>query len=372
MTKDRRTHQLGVAAVYCGGGLGIIASALSGLLILEAKLARRTVGEPTAEPPKADGVYGRGRTKPIELVLIGDSSAAGLGVDNPDETPGALIAAGLSSIANRRVRLTVVARSGAQSGDLDRQIDLTLEHLARPDLSVVMVGTNDVTHRVRPSVSVRRLEQAVRRLRAIGSEVVVGTCPDLGTVEPIAQPLRYVVRRWSRQLAAAQTIAVVEAGGRSVSLGDLLGPEFSARPAELFGPDRFHPSATGYASAAMAVLPAACAAIGYWPADEAEPDYRRGEGVLPVTLAAAEAVEEAGTEVTGAEVAGRERGPRGRWALLRRRPGPPVPDVEEARAQSETQVTSTEGGLLPMPATPRDDASADRPDGRASHSASAG
>jgi lysophospholipase L1-like esterase len=372
VTKDRRGRQIAVAAAYGGGGLGIIASAFTGLLLVEAKLARRTVGEPTAEPPKADGVYGRGRTKPIELVLIGDSSAAGLGVDNPDETPGALIAAGLSSVANRRVRLTVVARSGAQSGDLDRQIDLTLDHLARPDLSVVMVGTNDVTHRVRPSVSVHKLEQAVLRLRGVGCEVVVGTCPDLGTVEPIAQPLRYIVRRWSRQLAAAQTIAVVEAGGRSVSLGDILGPEFSARPAELFGPDRFHPSATGYASAAMAILPAACAALGYWPPDEAEPDYRRGEGVLPVALAAAEAVEEAGTEVAGAEVAGRERGPRGRWALLRRRPGPPMPDVEESRAQSKAQERSGSGAVVPMPATPRDDGSADHPNGEASHSASAG
>src|SRR5262245_59123165 len=360
-----------MAAAYGGGGLGIIAGGLTGLLVVEAKLARRTVGVPTAEPPKADGVYGRGRTKPIELVLVGDSSAAGLGVDDPDETPGALIAAGLSEIANRRVRLTVVARSGAQSGDLDRQIDLTLEHLARPDLAVVMVGANDVTHRVRPSVSVRRLELAVRRLRAIGCEVVVGTCPDLGTVEPIAQPLRYIVRRWSRQLAAAQTIGVVEAGGRSVSLGDILGPEFSARPAELFGPDRFHPSATGYASAAMAVLPAACAALGYWPTDEAEPDYRRGEGVLPVALAAVEAAEEAGTEVAGAEVAGRERGPRGRWALLRRRPGPPVPDVEESRAQSEAEEGQSRAAMLPMPATPSDRESTDRPDGQVSRSASA-
>src|SRR5262245_11299514 len=361
-----------MAAAYGGSGLGMIAGALTGLLIVEAKLARRTVGAPTAEPPKADGVYGRGRTKPIELVLIGDSSAAGLGVDNPDETPGALLAAGLSSVANRRVRLTVVARSGAQSSDLNHQIDLTLEQLARPDLAVVMVGANDVTHRVRVSVSVRRLEQAVHRLRGTGCEDVAGTCPDLGTVEPIAQPLRYIVRRWSRQLAAAQTIGVVEAGGRSVSLGDILGPEFSARPKELFGPDRFHPSATGYASAAMAIMPAACAALGYWPADEAEPDYRRGEGILPIALAAAEAAEAPGTEVAGAEVAGRERGPRGRWALLRRRPAPPVPDVEESRAQSEAQERARGGALLPKPGMPGDNGSPERLDGETSRSASAG
>ena len=79
-----------------------------------------------------------------------------------------------------------------------------------------------------------------------GVAVVVGTCPDLGTVKPIAPPLKQVARSWSRRLAAAQTIAVVEAGGRSVSLGSILGPEFAAAPALLFGPDQFHPSADGY------------------------------------------------------------------------------------------------------------------------------
>ena len=50
----------------------------------------------------------------------------------------------------------------------------------------------------------------------------------------------------SRNLAAAQTIAVVEAGGRTVSLGDMLGPLFASRD-DLFGDDEFHPSAEGYA-----------------------------------------------------------------------------------------------------------------------------
>jgi hypothetical protein len=191
-----------------------------------------------------------------------------------------------------------------------------------------MIGANDVTHRVRPATSVRLLEMAVRRLRSAGIEVVVGTCPDLGTVEPIAQPLRYIARRWSRQLAAAQTIAVVETGCRTVSLGDILGPEFAAAPSEMFGPDRFHPSAAGYRAAAMALLPSVSAALGLWPDVADAPDVRRGEGVRSVAQAAAEAAETAGTEVAPAEVAGRERGPRGRWALLRHRRRRQLPDVE--------------------------------------------
>jgi hypothetical protein len=188
---------------------------------------------------------------------------------------------------------------------------------------VIMIGANDVTHRVKPPTAVRHLDHAVRRLREIGAEVVVGTCPDLGTVEPVAQPLRWIARRSSRQLAAAQTIVVVEAGGRTVSLGDILGPEFASSPKEMFGPDRFHPSPAGYASAAAALLPSVCAALDVWFGEEAEPvpDLTRGEGVRPVALAAVEAADEPGTEVAGAQVGGRDRGPRGRWALLRHRPG---------------------------------------------------
>jgi lysophospholipase L1-like esterase len=283
-------------------------------------------------PPEADGIWGSGDSEPIRLAMLGDSSAAGLGVREAVETPAALLAIGLSEAAERPVALTNVAVSGAKSGDLAAQVERALR--AKPEIAIIMIGTNDVTSRMWPAESVRYLSQAVFELRAAGSEVVVGTCPDLGTIEPIGQPLRYVARRWSRQLAAAQTIAVVEAGGRSVSLGDILGPEFASRPKELFSPDRFHPSAAGYAAAAAVLLPSLCAALGLWPEEEPPPSPLRREGlVTPVATAAARAADQAGTEVTGTELDGRERGPRGRWAFLRRRRPRPVPEPASAPHQ---------------------------------------
>jgi lysophospholipase L1-like esterase len=324
VTKARVARKIAMAAAYGGGGLGLLSAGAFGLIRAEAALARRTIGEPTGEPPDADGVYGAHHPgEPLTLALLGDSSACGLGVDHPHQTPGAMLAAGLAECADRPVHLVCRAFVGARSSDLTRQVDGVEEVVPNPDVSVLMVGANDVTHRVKPSTAVRHLDHVVRRLRDLGSEVVVGTCPDLGTVEPVPQPLRYIARRSSRQLAAAQTIVVVEAGGRTVSLGDVLGPEFAASPKEMFGPDRFHPSAAGYASAAAVLLPSVCAALDVWFGGEAEttPDLARGEGVRPIALAAVEAAEEPGTEVAGAAVGGRERGPRGRWALLRHRPG---------------------------------------------------
>ena len=115
-----------------------------------------------------------------------------------------------------------------------------------------------------------------------------------------------------------------------MSLGDLLGPEFAANPRELFGPDQYHPSAEGYATAAMAVLPTVCAALGLWPAEEERPDVFRREGFLPVARAAAEAASEAGTEVAAAM----PTGPRGPWALLKRRRRRRVAAVEPTPAPS--------------------------------------
>ena len=333
MSRARVARRIAAGAAYGGGGVGLVGAAAIGLVLAEVRFVKRHVGNGHApggnHVPSADGRYGHGYDTPgeppIRLTMLGDSTAAGQGVHRAAQTPGALLASGLAAVAERPVELHNVALPGAQSDDLDRQVALALADTTRvPDVCVIMIGANDVTHRMPPTLSVRHLAAAVRRLRTAGAEVVVGTCPDLGTIEPVGQPLRWLARRASRQLAAAQTIGVVEQGGRTVSLGDLLGPEFEANPRELFGPDHYHPSAEGYATAAMAVLPTVCATLGLWPAEEERPDVSRREGFLPVARAAAEAASEAGTEVTAAM----PTGPRGPWALLKRRRRRRVPDPE--------------------------------------------
>ncbi len=354
MSRARVARRIAAAAAVGGGGIGLLGGAAVGLLFTEVRLARSAVGGSRDAPPVADGRYGAflggddplaggpvgpdraagPGPRPLRMAFLGDSTAAGQGVHRAGETPAALLASGLAAVADRPVDLVNVALSGATSADLDRQVGLLLDGPA-PDVCVIMIGANDVTERLPPAVSVRHLAAAVRALRGAGAEVVVGTCPDLGTIEPVYQPLRWLARRLSRQLAAAQTIAVVERGGRTVSLGQLLGPEFEARPRELFGPDSYHPSAAGYATAAMAVLPTLCASLGLWP-DEAGADVR-----MPVAKAAVAAAAESGTEVVAPEspvprgaAPGAARRP---WALLTlRRAG----RVGAARGSSEGSLAT--------------------------------
>jgi lysophospholipase L1-like esterase len=330
VTRAGTARRLATVGAYGGGGVGLVGAALVALLREEARAARRRVEARAAkeDPPSGNGIYGRYRGKPLVFAVLGDSSAVGLGVERASETPGVLIAAALAELAERPVRLVRLAVSGAESRELDPQVDAALAE--QPDVALIMIGANDVTTRTKPSTSVRHLEDAVRRLTAAGCEVVVGTCPDLGTIRPIAQPLRSLARRWSRQMAAAQTIAVVEAGGRTVSLGSVLGPTF-ASDHTLFSSDEFHPSAAGYAAAAAVLLPSVADALGVWPAaaDRRARALRR-EAVRPVARAAARAAHRPGTEVQPTEVRGSGTGPWGPWALLRRRRPPEIPTPEQA------------------------------------------
>lgn len=253
------------AALVSGGGLTVLAGASVGLVMAEAKLARKTIGPAQQAPPLADGLYGehlaREGERPLRLAVLGDSTAAGYGVERPEQTPGALLAGALVAHTGCPVLFRSQARVGACSDRLEEQVDGLLEDGLEhaPQLAAIVIGANDITHRRPPHEAARQLGEAVSRLRAAGCEVVVGTCPDLGTIRPVQPPLRWLARRWSRQLALLQGQAVTAAGGSSVPMGALLGPEFAER-AELFGPDRFHPSVAGYQTAVAALLPSLASA----------------------------------------------------------------------------------------------------------------
>ncbi|MDR7363837.1 SGNH/GDSL hydrolase family protein [Nocardioides marmoribigeumensis] len=317
-------RRVATGLAVAGGGVTALGGGLWGLLVAEAKLARRQIGNAEDDPPAPSGWYGHGRPGPaIKIALLGDSSAAGYGVETVEETPGAYLASGVAEAADRRVYLSSVAKVGAQSKDLAGQIDRVLP--MEPHVAIIFIGGNDVTHAVPVKTSQRLLRAAVTRLKSHGVKVVVGTCPDLGAIEPLQPPLRQIARVWSRQLAQAQATVVVQADARAVALGSILGEEFTSLSHLLFGPDRFHPSAAGYARMSAAVLPTVLAALDLVPEDET-PEWDRGEAVLPIDIAVLEAARHPGASVEPVTDETGRRGP-GRFATLRRRRHQPETDV---------------------------------------------
>lgn len=259
-------HKVVKALATTVGILVLGAATLGALLVAQAFLARHRRPPGKGSPLQVRSwLIGADKSgTPLELAMVGDSLAAGLGAHEPEDTVGVLLAKGLSAASERPVQLRNVAVVGSASKDLAEQITNLASVRSSPEVVVIIVGGNDVLRLESVGAAVQHLASAVRKLRKMGCDVVVGTCPDMGTVQLFAQPLRLVAHLLSRLLATAQTIVVLRAGGRTVSLADTVGPVFTRDPAAMFSADQVHPSSQGYARAAEALLPSVCAAAGSW------------------------------------------------------------------------------------------------------------
>jgi lysophospholipase L1-like esterase len=250
----RRAATVTAVAGTVGGAVVVAGEAVAAKVRRYAQpdphLAMRTsIGDPAAPA--------------LRLVLLGDSAALGVGVDRVADTVGGHLAellAGGPATAGRRIELSSVAVAGSRGADLGTQVARALLG-GRPEVAVILVGTNDAMGLRRPEEAAAHLAGAVRRLRDAGVAVVVGTCPDLGAVRAFAPPLRQLAGLLGRRIARAQAEAVREAGGIPVNLAERTGPVFRADAGTLCY-DRLHPSADGYRVWAHALYPAVAEAAG--------------------------------------------------------------------------------------------------------------
>jgi lysophospholipase L1-like esterase len=249
MTKVRQVT--GAAAITA------VAGVVSGAAVLAAEaLAARNRRYATPDLQLAvRSSIGPAKAPALHLVLLGDSTALGVGVDQVSDTVGGQLAALLvDGPGRRRVELSSVAFSGARSADLPIQVARALVRV-RPDIAVILIGSNDAIHLAPPAEAAAFLGEAVQRLRQTGVAVVVGTCPDLGAARAFAPPLRQLLGWHGRRIGRAQAEAVRAAGGIAVNLAERAGPVFRADAGTLCH-DGFHPSADGYRVWAHALFPA--------------------------------------------------------------------------------------------------------------------
>lgn len=252
----KRLRRLGIRI---GSTLAVIFAftvAVRTLFSRQAAIARARIGKPLGETSlNADRVWRKTEGgSPIRLLMLGDSLAAGLGAERRKDTLGARLAKGLARELRRPVKLKTAAVVGSESHALAGQLD-ELPAKYRPDVAVIVIGGNDVTHLIPFESATRHLGEAIRRLQRNGVPVIVGTCPDLGSLRPVPQPLRSVLSLMSRRMASAQARVTAREGGIPVSLRHTVGALFREAPGEMFSIDQFHPSAAGYRRTAEALLP---------------------------------------------------------------------------------------------------------------------
>ncbi|CAB3752066.1 SGNH/GDSL hydrolase family protein [Paraburkholderia humisilvae] len=209
---------------------------LSPVLLLQARWLRRTALRlPEAAGPRSGIEAGAAQSPPLRILVVGDSSAAGVGVDEQSEALAQPVARLLAMRTGRPVAWQLVAKSGINTSEA---LDL-LSHaeLGSADFLVTALGTNDVTSQRAPARFladyVRLVEDLRRRTGALG--LVVTGLPPLRILPAAPHPLRWYLGRYAARLdRLLETWVGLDASARYVSL------EWAAKPNEM-ARDRFHP-----------------------------------------------------------------------------------------------------------------------------------
>jgi lysophospholipase L1-like esterase len=182
--------------------------------------------------------------EPVVLAVLGDSSVAGVGADCAEETLTYGVAVALAE--RYRVRLYSLGTSGAR---LCNVVTDQVPRLAEldPDVVLVCVGTNDITH-VTPVHEVRR------QLRLLGpgittaaprAVVLVSGLPPAETSLAFRWPLRDVLGLWARAYTRLYQAELSRHKITVIDVATVARPAFRGRR-EMFSPDLFHPSSAGY------------------------------------------------------------------------------------------------------------------------------
>jgi lysophospholipase L1-like esterase len=171
--------------------------ALLPLLAAQGVLTRRRVPRLPEAAGERSGSVGRGA--PVRLLIVGDSSAAGVGVEQQSQAFAGYLTRRLAERSQRQVQWRLVARSGITTA---QAVELLHHEVPPPvDLAVVVLGVNDVieqvpTHRVDAARAV-----LVEWLHGPGGarHVAFAPLPPVHQFPALPQPLRFVAGREARR-----------------------------------------------------------------------------------------------------------------------------------------------------------------------------
>jgi lysophospholipase L1-like esterase len=194
-----------------------------------------------------------GRGEPLHLVVLGDSAAAGHGLPSADDGLARRVGRQLAATSGRPVTVRSHAVDGATTADV---VGAQVARLpADAEVVLVGVGVNDAVRGRRPTAVRSGTSALLAGVRAAAprAEVVLLTCPDLGSAPGVPGALRRPLRWSCRRVAAAQRRVAADLGVAVVGADGHL-------PAEAFGVDGFHPGPVGVATLADRVVAALGAA----------------------------------------------------------------------------------------------------------------
>jgi lysophospholipase L1-like esterase len=216
---------------------------LGPVLYAQASRLRRTVVELPEAAGDRTGAAGAGPVR-ARLLIVGDSSAAGVGAGTQDEALAGRLAHALAARVAGTVRWQLIARTGARSEDVLQMV--LASELQPADIGVAAVGVNDITTEVAlpHALRMRGAIAAALRARAGVRHVVFPALPEMEKFPSLPQPLAWYAGRHSRSNNAAQ--AAWAAGQRDITHAAMDGVMDPA----LMADDGFHPGPGLYARVA--------------------------------------------------------------------------------------------------------------------------
>ena len=236
---------MGSSVRRLGRATALGVGALATMLAAEVMAAKRRRFLPADPVLEISGVLGPEDGEPLVLAVLGDSSVAGVGADSAEDTLTYGVA---KALADRyRVSLHALGVSGSRlSNVVAEQLPRLAEH--DPDLVLVCVGTNDLTHGTRTAEIRRQLRLLGEGLATVAPRavVVVSGLPPAETARAFWRPLRDLlgVRAWA--LTRIYRAELVKHGITVFDIAPLTRAAFR-RQRHLFSDDLFHPSSAGYA-----------------------------------------------------------------------------------------------------------------------------
>ncbi len=198
-----------------------------------------------------DCVFGPDSAPEVRLVLLGDSTVTGPGLESCDDLWSWQVVRRLA--ADMRIRLVSVAAGGSRVRDV--LVDQVPEaQRLRPDVAVVSVGANDATHGTRLRRFEADLDAVVEAFGEAGTDVVLTGIGDLGNIPRLAHPLKALASRRSAAFDRAHArVAARHDHAVKVPIAELTDARF--RTGEMFCADLFHPNRIGHAAWADAAYP---------------------------------------------------------------------------------------------------------------------
>ena len=177
----------------------------------------------------------------LRLLIVGDSSAAGVGAAHQDEALAGRLSAALADELCLGVRWRLVARTGVTARELAALIDEAAP--ARFDIALIVVGVNDVTGLRSIRTWLADIDALAVRLRRIapGARLVASGLPPVHRFPALPQPLRgFLGARAIEFDAALGAWATGQTDALHVPIPDIDDPSLAAS-------DGFHPGPGAYA-----------------------------------------------------------------------------------------------------------------------------